>query len=436
MRSKWARWGALVVVGLSLGLAAPAGAATSTPDDPAFDLQWNLQMVGAPAAWKVATGAAITIAIVDSGVDLAHEDLSGKIVGHVDCIGQPCTSGDDAGQDDYGHGTHVAGIAAASTNNGRGVAGTAPDAAILDVKVLDDVGSGTPGDVAAGIRFAADHGAAVINLSLGNIEQSIFGPSFQEALNYAFSKGAVPVIAAGNDFVLPSGSAQHAIVVGALNRAGVKATYSNIGSAQWAIMAPGGDFGETDSSCENAPISVLSTYPGQYACLAGTSMAAPHVSGAVAVLRSQGLTPQQAIDRILSTARPLATTSLDGAGALDLAAAVGLPPTPPDTTPSTVTTSSTPDAPDDAGGGPVETTPSGDRSGPTSTAPPTVTAPTQRAAVAPPKGGVITREATDDDPSPAVVVAAVVMAASVTAALGWFALRGSSLARRTPKLDR
>jgi thermitase len=415
-------------------MLAPAQATPATPNDPAFALQWNLKMIGAPAAWQVplATGAGVTIAIVDSGVDLGHEDLSGKIVGHVDCIEQPCTPGDTAGQDDYGHGTHVAGIAAAATDNGRGVAGTAPDASILDVKVLDSDGSGTADDVAAGITYAVDHGAKVINLSLGNVSQSILGSAFQDALDYAFDQGAVPVIAAGNDFVLPSGSAQHAIVVGALNRQGVKATYSNIGSAQWVIMAPGGDLGETDSSCESAPVGVLSTYPGKYACLAGTSMAAPHVSGALAVLLGTGLTAQQAVDRLLSTTRPLPTTSVDGAGALDLAAAVGLPPTPPPDAPSEETTTSSSSeivGPTDEGSD--TSTPSGDATGPTSTSPP-VAAPGQRAAVAPPTGRVTTRSNDGDDLSPAVVTAAVVMAGSVGCAAAWFALRGSNLARRTP----
>jgi thermitase len=430
------RWGALLLgIGASLILSAPAQATPATPSDPAFSLQWNLKMIGAPAAWQVpmATGSGVTIAIVDSGVDLNHEDLAGKIVGHVDCVGHPCTPGDTAGQDDNGHGTHVAGIAAATTDNGRGVAGTAPDASILDVKVLDSTGSGTTGDVAAGITYAVDHGAKVINLSLGNVSQSILGSAFQDALDYAFDNNAVPVIAAGNDFVLPSGSAQHAIVVGALNRQGVKATYSNIGNAQWVIMAPGGDLGETDSSCESAPLGVLSTYPGKYACLAGTSMAAPHVSGAVAVLLGTGLTAQQAVDKLLSTTRALPTTSVDGAGALDLAAAVGLPPTPaPDQTDESTTTSSSSDVVGATDDDSNASTPSGDVSGPTSTSPPVAVPPGQHVAAAPSTGRVTTRPKGGDDLSPAVVTAAVLMAGAVGCAAAWFALRGSNLARRTP----
>jgi subtilisin family serine protease len=439
------------MLGASVVVAAPVRATPATPNDPEFPLQWNLRMIGAPAAWPVATGAGSTIAVVDTGVDLHHEDLANKIVGHADCIGagalgHVCTDGGTAGQDDNGHGTHVAGIAAAATDNQTGVAGTAPDASILAVKVLVSecegcTASGSGDDVAAGIRYAADHGAVVINLSLGNQAQAILGPAFQTALDYAFSKGAVPVIAAGNDFVLPSGTgAQHAIVVGALNRQGVKATYSNIGTAQWAIMAPGGDLGDTSSSCESAPISVLSTYLGGYACLAGTSMAAPHVAGAAAVLRGLGLSAQQTVDRLLATARPLATTAADGVGALDLAAAVGQPPTPPpDDAPTTTTPPTTPDNGGSTGGTSSGSTglPSGDLGSPTAPdATGAITLPTQRAAA--PSGKVTTRTpaANNDGLSSGVVAVAVVLAAGVSVALGWLFIRGQSWARRTPRLDR
>jgi subtilisin family serine protease len=454
VRSKVTRWVALLlIIGASAAFAAPARATPLTPNDPAFGLQWNLRMIGAPAAWQVAAGFGTTIAIVDTGVDLNHEDLAGKIVGHADCINAGvlgvCKDTGTAGHDDNGHGSHVAGIAAAKTDNGAGVAGTAPDASILAVKVLASscegcTASGTADDVAAGIKYAADHGAAVINLSLGNEAQAIFGPSFQDALDYAFNKGALPVIAAGNDFVLPSGSVRHAIVVGALNRQGVKATYSNIGTAQWAIMAPGGDIGDTTSSCESAPLSVLSTYLNGYACLAGTSMAAPHVSGAAAVLRSTGLTNQQTVDRLLGTARALATTPADGVGALDLAAAVGAPPTPPpDTLPEPTTTSSTPDTGGSGGSsgsggtGSDAPTPSGDLGSPVSPTPAgVITLPSERAA--PPSGRVTVRspDKKGDDLSTGIVAIAVVMAAGMSLTLGWFFIRGQSWARRTPKLDR
>lgn len=445
MRPKVTRWGALVlVIGAMAAFPASARATPTTPKDPAFNLQWNLRMIGAPAAWQVATGFGTTIAIVDSGVDLGHEDLASKIVGDVTCVGSGGNSAKckPGGQDDYGHGTHVAGTAAASTDNGTGVAGVAPDASILAVKVLGSDGSGAGDDVAAGIKYAADHGAAVINLSLGNVSQSLIGSSFQGALDYAFNKGALPIIAAGNSFVLPSGPISHAIVVGALNRTGLKASYSNISSSQWVIAAPGGEPDDTEDTCSSSPAGVLSTYfMNRYACLAGTSMAAPHVSGAAAVLRGTGLTAQQTVDKLLSTARNLPTTSLDGAGALDLAAAVGEPPTPPpSTTPEQTTVPEPSSGPvgggGGGGGGEIAVTPSGDVSGPTSTSPAGLIDPPGQRAAAPPAGRVTTRSPRNNDLSAGIVAVAVVMAAGVSAALGWLFFRGQSWARRTPRLDR
>jgi subtilisin family serine protease len=445
-----------MVICMSLGFAAPASAVPATPNDGGFHLQWNLRMIGAPEAWQMATGAGITIAIVDSGVDLGHEDLKDQVIGHVTCVG---SAGDvakcvDGGQDDNGHGTHVAGIAAAVTNNGRGVAGVAPDAKILDVKVLQQScdtingcdASGTPDDIAAGIKYAADHGAAVINLSLGNASQSVFGPAFQDALNYAFDKGAIPVIAAGNSYVLPSGGAVNAIVVGALNNHGNAASYSNsIGDAQWALMAPGGE-ADTEAGCNSDPVGVLSTYLTAYACLAGTSMAAPHVSGAAAVLRSMGFSKQDTIARLLSTAKKIDPPAFYGSGSLDLAAAVGVTattaPPPPSTSPNETTLSTGSVASgspgDDASSsssapvpnGPPASTPSGDLGGPTSTSPAgVINLPGQQAAPAP--GGVVTRSPnTNNGLSPGLVAVAVVMAAGVGIGTGWFLRRGN-LARRT-----
>ena len=461
MRSSIARWGALCLfLAASVVGGGSARAVPIDPNDPGFPLQWNLQMIGAPAAWQHATGSGVTIAIVDSGVDLTHPELKDKVIGHVTCVG---SAGDeskcvDGGQDDNGHGTHVAGIAAATTNNGAGVAGVAPDAAILDVKVLaqscDPVtgcdAKGTTDDVAAGIKYAADHGASVINLSLGNASQSLFGPAFQSAIDYAFNKepdGAIPVITAGNDAVLPSGGALNAIVVGALDKDGSKSQYSNsIGDAKWALMAPGGEPDDANS-CQTNPSGILSTYSnGGYACLAGTSMAAPHVAGAAAVLRGMGLSKQQTIDRLLTTARKMDPAAVNGSGALDMAAAVSGPATTTTSVPDdqsglsegpVSSTSLDSTAPSDSSSSSTEappaTAPSGDLGGPTSTTPAgVITLPNQRAAGSP--GGVTVRTPNKKgDVSAGLIAGAVALAAGVSTAVLLFFMRGSTWARRTPR---
>ncbi|MEO7556588.1 MAG: S8 family serine peptidase, partial [Acidimicrobiales bacterium] len=293
-----------VLAALVVLVAGPAGAQTAPTNDPGSGLEWHLNVIGAPRAWPVATGKGTTIAIVDTGVDLAHEDLVGRISGRATCLDTGgdslrCTDGGpDDGRDDDGHGTHVAGIAAATGSNGTGVVGVAPDANILAVKVLRTCAgatacdaTGSASDVEAGIRWATDHGATVINLSLGSTTQSLFGSGFGDAISYAWGAGAIPVVASGNSLLLSSGfSSENAIVVNSLNRSGLKASYaSNVGSAHWALSAPGGE-GDTATSCATAPQGILSTYwtrgGSGYACLAGTSMAAPQVSGAAAILRS------------------------------------------------------------------------------------------------------------------------------------------------------
>ncbi|HJR27069.1 MAG TPA: S8 family serine peptidase, partial [Acidimicrobiales bacterium] len=344
---------ARALAAVALVAAVPmAAAAAQSADDPVFaqGLQWGLTKVGAPAAWTRGTGAGVTIAVIDSGVDPQHEDLARKIVGQTSCFG---TSGDPgrcsgSARDDNGHGTHVAGIAAAATNNGRGVAGVAPDAQLIAVRVLRDectpegcTATGTAGDVAAGIRWAVDHGADVLNLSLGGgTLQNVLGCAFCDAIEYAWSKGVITVIAAGNDALLPAGFGDEpAIVVTATNRDDGRASYSNSSSgilrtARWPVSAPGGEAERDAADCATGgrPSGILSTYwlkdepsrHDQYACLAGTSMAAPHVAGGLAILRGQGLSPQAAVDRLLGTARDLGSPGRDasfGVGLIDLARA-------------------------------------------------------------------------------------------------------------------
>ncbi len=306
---------AAVVIALVPGVAHAA--------DPLRDQQWALGVIGADQGHAVGQGQGITIAIVDSGVDLAHEDLVANLVAGIDLV-DPGTPP----QDEFGHGTHVAGIAAAVRDNGRGITGVAPRARIMPVRVLDEDGTGSSSDVSQGVRWAVDNGADVVNLSLGEAAQGIFGSSLVDAIEYAWARGVVVVVAAGNEFVLSSGFGDEpALVVSATTRQDREPDYSNgVGSARWGMAAPGG--GCQLLSCPRED-DVLSTYwqngsSDVYAYLSGTSMAAPHVAGAAAVLRSLGLSPQQTVDRLLATAEDLGPSGRDstyGAGRLDLAAA-------------------------------------------------------------------------------------------------------------------
>jgi subtilisin family serine protease len=376
----------LVVTAICLLLPTAAGAA----NDPALDRQWAIDVIGAQQAWGVGQGNGMVIAIVDTGVQLSHEDLAAKLVPGIDLVDR----GSDP-QDEYGHGTHVAGIAAAATDNGRGIAGVAPGARIMPVRVLDDEGSGTTANVVEGVRWAVDNGADVVNLSLGQVAQQLTGPGFVEAVRYAWDKGVVVVVAAGNDFVLSSGFADEpALVVSATTGDDRKPDYSSgVGSAKWGMAAPGGGCQLVTCPLED---DVLSTYwidgkTDGYAYLSGTSMAAPHVAGAAAVLRSLGLTPQQTVDRLLATAADIGASGRDstfGAGRLDLAAAVaGLGGSPaPTPAPAPTTTAPSPTA---TAQNPQPVSPS-----PTSTQSP---APGTNPA-APPAGGATTSPPTAGEP--------------------------------------
>ncbi|HEV2758989.1 MAG TPA: S8 family serine peptidase, partial [Acidimicrobiales bacterium] len=156
----------LLVVAVSVValLAALTGTASAT-NDTYFSRQWALSQIDAPQAWARSTGSGITIGIVDTGVDVAHPDLAGKVAATADCIGRPCVAG--GGQDTHGHGTIVSGIAAATTSNGKGIAGVAPDSRLVVAKVLNSSGEGRVEDINNGIRWVVDSGARVVNLSLG-----------------------------------------------------------------------------------------------------------------------------------------------------------------------------------------------------------------------------------------------------------------------------
>lgn len=230
--------------------------------------QWNLPAVGTEAGWNFSRGSEdIKIAVVDTGVDLNHPDLSNRLI-----EGYNVLEKNNKPLDDNGHGTHVAGIIAAVTNNAEGVAGITWYNPIMPVKVMNSEGFGGSFDVAEGIRWAVDNGADVINLSLGNYQPSLV---MEEAINYALKKDVVVISAAGNDNTSQPSfpAAQPGVIsVAAVDWEGRRAEFSNFGD-HIDIAAPG--------------VHIASTFmDGQYASLSGTSMAAPHVTALAGLIRS------------------------------------------------------------------------------------------------------------------------------------------------------
>lgn len=236
------------------------------PSDPDWASQYGLVNIRAPQGWQYATGSsAVTIAIIDTGIDLSHPDLAAKVVNGFDVY-----NNDNNPQDDNGHGTHVAGIAAAISNNGVGVAGVSWGARLMPIKVLNSAGNGSYADVAEGIIWAADHGAQVINLSLGGTSPSQL---LQDAVGYAASRGVIIVAASGNsgsNAVLFPARYPNVIAVAATDSSNTRAWFSNFGP-EVDLSAPG--------------VSIYSTSIGGYGIRNGTSMATPYVAGLAAILR-------------------------------------------------------------------------------------------------------------------------------------------------------
>ncbi len=276
------------------------------PNDTMRSEQWALQTMGVYDAWELARGTGVTIAVVDTGVDYIHPDLAGHVT-----LGHDFVDDDDDPMDVQGHGTHVSGIAAASADDGYGVAGIAPGAQILAVRVLDDDGEGNYSQVAKGIAYAADHGAKVINLSLGGPDKSEL---LRSAIDYATAKGAVVTCASGNESSDELGYPARydsCVSVGATDINDEHADFSNVG-AGLDIAAPG--------------VGILSSTMGaSFDSWDGTSMASPQVAGVAALLASQGLGRRAIVDTMLGTAHDLGKSGYDttfGAGRLDAAAAV------------------------------------------------------------------------------------------------------------------
>lgn len=244
---------------------------TFVPNDPRFDDQWGVVQIGAPAVWSSITenSVQVNVAVIDSGVCLTHPDLKDRLTPGWDYV-----QDDAEPQDEFGHGCGVAGIIAANLNNGRGIAGIAPNSYIMPLRVLDKTGLGTYSDVASAITYAVDHGAQIINLSLGGTNSSQL---LYDAISYADSYGVLVVAAAGNNSqprALYPAAYDEVVAVGSIDQQLNQSGFSNYGS-DIDLWAPGED--------------ILTTTSGNsYAMMNGTSFAAPHVTGIAALEIAMG----------------------------------------------------------------------------------------------------------------------------------------------------
>lgn len=288
------------------------------PNDPYYEDQWALDKIGAPQGWQETKGENTLIAILDTGADFSHDDLSAKLRYDLDrdFVNETYTA-----HDNHGHGTHVTGIAAAATDNAEGIVGLGWEAEILPLKVLNDQGRGALSDAAQAIYYATNIGADVINMSFAtdpsyNIQCSDV-PMLMAALAFAYDHGVVIIAAAGNDGqdvhnVVPA-NCPYLLAVAATESDDDIASFSNHGN-EIDIAAPG--------------VSIYSTYlDNQYRYKSGTSMAAPFVSGLAALLQTQypDYTPDHVAAAMQETAADLGDAGWDpiyGAGRIDVATAI------------------------------------------------------------------------------------------------------------------
>ncbi len=296
------------------------------PNDPYFKYQWPLQNIQMPAAWDIATGQNVVVAIIDTGIDFNAPDLANtpRVPGY------DFANNDTDPTDDQGHGTHVSGSVAQSTNNGLGVAGVAFNARLMPIKALGSDGNGSYENIIKGIIFAVDQGADVINMSLAGGSPSA---SLQDAVRYANSKGVVVVAAAGNNngaVSYPAAYDDYVIAVAATRFDNSRSGYSNYGP-QVDIAAPGGDIKvdqNGDGYADGVLQQTLKSGGGySYQFWEGTSMASPHVAGLAALLLSRrpDASPAQIEAAMVQTAlRGTGTPEQVGAGVIQAAAALNV----------------------------------------------------------------------------------------------------------------
>jgi type VII secretion-associated serine protease mycosin len=331
----------LIVIVFATLLLAPAAArarSIAEPNDPYYSDQWALAHVGAPCAWDRTIGSPeVTVAVVDSGVDMNHPDLIDRLRDD----GRDFVDGDDDPSDENGHGTNVAGIIAATLDNNEGGVGLAPGVNILPVRVMNAKGAGSDRSIARGIRYAADKGAQVINLSLGatlTIDADTVSEQVTNAISYAQDKGSLVIVAAGNDF-LPLenaivGENPDVLVVAATDQNDVKADFSN--SGPWiGITAPGVHILSTMPTYDvylTSDVPREERFRKNYDYMTGTSQATPLVSGLAALLFSahpdwSAAQVEQAIkDHAVDISRQNVTLAREGylgSGRIDACQALG-----------------------------------------------------------------------------------------------------------------
>ncbi|MEV0267558.1 MAG: type VII secretion-associated serine protease mycosin [Hamadaea sp.] len=292
--------------------------------------QWQLSQLHAQQAWRWSTGSGVTVAVIDSGVDGRHPDLAGQVLPGTDFV----RPGGDGQTDAVGHGTTVAGLIAGRSDDSSGVLGLAPGAKILPVRVLDAKNEYDDARIVANaVRWSVDHGAAVINLSLGG---SVSSPELADALDYAFEKDVVVVACTGNeappnpdDVWYPAREPGVLAVTGLGHGDGRTLWAGALTGPATVLAAPGAD--------------LVGARPGGYWTVEGTSFAAPLVSATAALIRSKWpeMSAANVVNRLIATADdlgPLGRDATYGFGAVDPVAALtltvpGVPANPLDTVP-------------------------------------------------------------------------------------------------------